>query len=75
MNNVVLIMLFIAVPLSLIPSYGMTEAAWLVFMGILNYVAYRDIFERRDQNLPATARAALGAASRSSVTAASSLLR
>jgi hypothetical protein len=70
-NNVVLIMLLIAVPLSLIPSYGMTEAAWLVFMGMLNYVAYRDIFERRDANLPATARAALGAASRSSVTAAS----
>lgn len=75
MNNVVLIMLCIAVPLSLIPSYGMTEAAWLVFMGILNYVAYRDIFERRDQNLPATARSARGEASRSAVTAASSLMQ
>jgi hypothetical protein len=75
MNNVVLIMLLIAVPLSLIPSYGMTEAAWLVFMGILNYVAYRDIFEQRDQNLPATARAARGEASRSAVTAASSLMQ
>ena len=56
--NVVLIALCIAVPLSLIPSYGVTEAAWLVFMGILNYVAYRDIFERRDENLPAKAPAA-----------------
>ncbi len=55
MLNVVLIMLCIAWPLSLLPSYGMTEAAWLVFMGILNYVAYRDIFERRDENLPAKA--------------------
>jgi hypothetical protein len=41
-------------PLTLIPSYGMTEAALLVFLGILSYVAYRDIFERRDENLPAT---------------------
>lgn len=52
MLHVVLIMLCIAVPLGLMPSYGMTEAVWLVFMGILNYVAYRDIFERRDENLP-----------------------
>ncbi len=56
--NVVLIALCVAVPLSLIPSYGMTDAAWLVLMGILNYVAYRDIFERRDQNLPVKAPAA-----------------
>jgi hypothetical protein len=42
-------------PLTLIPSYGMTEAALLVFLGILSYVAYRDIFERRDENLPVTA--------------------
>ncbi len=58
MLNVVLIMLCIAVPATLIPSYGMTAAAWLVFMGILNYVAYRDIFERRDENLPKKAPAA-----------------
>jgi hypothetical protein len=38
-----------------IPSYGMTEAALLVFMGVLSYVAYRDIFERRDENFPAKA--------------------
>jgi hypothetical protein len=75
MLNVVIIMTCLAIPLSLIPSYGMTEAAWLVFMGIVNYVAYRDIFERRDQNLPVTARVALGQASRASVTAASSLMR
>jgi hypothetical protein len=43
----------IGFPLTLIPSYGMTEAAVLVFMGILSYVIYRDIFERRDANFPA----------------------
>jgi hypothetical protein len=42
------------IPLTLVPSYGMTEAALLVFLGILSYVAYRDIFERRDENLPAS---------------------
>ena len=35
-----------------IPAYGMTTAAFLVFFGVLNYVAYRDIFERRGENLP-----------------------
>jgi hypothetical protein len=30
----------------------MTTAAFLVFFGVLNYVAYRDMFERRDENLP-----------------------
>ncbi len=45
--------MLVGLPLTLIPSYGMTEAAVLVFMGILSYVAYRDIFERRDENLPA----------------------
>jgi len=35
-------------------AYGMTTAAFLVFMGVLNYVAYRDIFERRGRNLPKT---------------------
>ncbi len=37
---------------SAIPAYGMTTAAFLVFFGVLNYVAYRDIFERRGENLP-----------------------
>jgi hypothetical protein len=32
---------------SLVPPYGMTNAAFLVLFGVLNYVAYRDIFERR----------------------------
>ncbi len=49
--------MLVGFPLTLIPSYGMTEAAMLVFMGILGYVAYRDIFERRDENLPAIASA------------------
>jgi hypothetical protein len=37
---------------SAVPAYGMTTAAFLVFLGVLNYVAYRDIFERRSGNLP-----------------------
>jgi hypothetical protein len=37
---------------SAIPAYGMSTAAFLVFFGVLNYVAYRDIFERRSENLP-----------------------
>ncbi len=37
---------------SAVPAYGMTTAAFLVFIGVLNYVAYRDIFERRSGNLP-----------------------
>jgi hypothetical protein len=37
-----------------VPAFGMTTAAWIVFMGVLNYVAYRDIFERRSDNLPKT---------------------
>jgi hypothetical protein len=46
-------MLAVAVVLQLfVPAFGMTSAAWIVFMGVLNYVAYRDIFERRFGNLP-----------------------
>jgi hypothetical protein len=52
-NYLICAVMLIGLPLTLIPSYGMTEAALLVFMGILSYVAYRDIFERRDENLPA----------------------
>ena len=37
------------------PAYGMTMAACLVFLGVFNYVAYRDIFERRSENQAATA--------------------
>ena len=37
---------------SALPAYGMTTATFLVFFGILNYVAYRDMFERRDNNRP-----------------------
>ncbi|HXN10818.1 MAG TPA: hypothetical protein VN859_06210, partial [Steroidobacteraceae bacterium] len=35
-----------------LPLFGLTNAALLVFLGILNYVAYRDIFERRSENTP-----------------------
>jgi hypothetical protein len=34
-----------------IPMYGMTTAAFLVFFGVLAYVAYRDMFEGRSENL------------------------
>lgn len=37
------------------PAYGLTNALFLVFMGVFNYVIYRDIFERRAQNLPQSA--------------------
>jgi hypothetical protein len=37
---------------AVIPAYGMTSAAILVFMGVLNYVAYRDIFEGRSDHHP-----------------------
>jgi hypothetical protein len=39
---------------SVLPLYGMTDAALLVFLGVLNYVAYRDMFERRSRNFPET---------------------
>ncbi len=48
----ILILVLAAVALaSAVPAYGMTTAAFLVFIGVLNYVAYRDIFERRTENL------------------------
>jgi hypothetical protein len=37
---------------SVVPAYGMTMAACIVFLGVFYYVAYRDIFERRSSNLP-----------------------
>jgi hypothetical protein len=39
------------------PAYGLTVAVWLVFVGVLNYVAYRDIFEGQSANLPKSAAA------------------
>jgi hypothetical protein len=42
----------VAAIMTFLPAYGLSEAAWMVFMGVLNYVAYRDIFERRPGNLP-----------------------
>lgn len=68
-NEPLVVLLFIgtlalcAYVLSLIlPLWGMTMAVCIVFIGVVNYVAYRDIFERRSQNLPkavAPARAAV----------------
>lgn len=58
-------MLAVALGLQLfIPAYGMTSAAWIVFMGILNYVAYRDIFERRSANVPQVVEASVPAQAR-----------
>ncbi|MGB6450856.1 MAG: hypothetical protein WBE92_08900 [Steroidobacteraceae bacterium] len=37
---------------SILPAFGLTESAFLVAAGIFNYIAYRDIFERRPENLP-----------------------
>jgi hypothetical protein len=46
-------MLFVGALLGLfVPAFGLTTAAWIVFVGVLNYVAYRDIFERQSTNLP-----------------------
>lgn len=39
---------------SCVPTYGFINAVWIVFVGVVNYVAYRDIFERRSENLPMT---------------------
>jgi len=39
---------------SFVPAYGFTDAVWIVFVGVLNYVAYRDIFERQSANSPET---------------------
>lgn len=42
-------------------SYGIAAAAWLVYSGVVSYVAYKDIFERRPVNLAEPASAAAGA--------------
>jgi len=59
---------------SLFPAYGMTMATCIVFLGVFNYVAYRDIFERRSGNLPkavaSTARIDTGAQGTSDVPSA-----
>jgi hypothetical protein len=48
-------MLFVGALLGLfVPAFGLTTAAWIVFVGVLNYVAYRDIFERQSTNSPET---------------------
>lgn len=47
-----LMMLAIWLALHQLPSFGMIDAMYLVLTGVLNYVACRDIFERRSANLP-----------------------
>jgi hypothetical protein len=34
------------------PVFGLIDAATLLFVGVFNYVAYRDVFERRSDNAP-----------------------
>jgi hypothetical protein len=57
---------------TVLPLYGMTVAAVLAFPGILNYVAYRDIFERRSENAPERVRAVYPAARSAAVPIAES---
>ncbi len=59
LNGRTVLLLFVAVialagvaVATVLPLFGLTDAALLVFLGILNYVAYRDIFERRSENAP-----------------------
>ena len=35
-----------------IPAFGLTSALFIVFVGVLNYVAYRDIFDSQRENSP-----------------------
>jgi hypothetical protein len=51
-NWLIIGILCVGAPLVLLPTYGVGDVALIVFTGTLNYVAYRDIFERRDENLP-----------------------
>jgi|HubBroStandDraft_5_1064220.scaffolds.fasta_scaffold11183_4 hypothetical protein len=51
-SRLLIIMLVPAAALDLVPSFGIGQAVWLVFMGTVSYVAYRDIFERRSGNVP-----------------------
>jgi hypothetical protein len=47
-----------------VPAFGLTSAVFIVFIGVLNYVAYRDIFERQSENstrVAATVSAVAGA--------------
>jgi hypothetical protein len=37
-----------------VPLFGFTEVVAVVFVGVFDYVAYRDVFERRDTNVPQT---------------------
>jgi hypothetical protein len=50
-DELVVVALLIGLPLHFIPASGLGEVVWVVFTGTLNYVAYRDIFERRAENL------------------------
>jgi hypothetical protein len=51
-ERLVVTMGLISIPLHFSPSFGITDSAYVVYAGVLNYVAYRDIFERRSENLP-----------------------
>jgi hypothetical protein len=68
LNDYMTMMLFVGITAlvadglaSVAPAYGMTMAASIVFLGVFNYIAYRDIFERRSGNLPKAVVSAAGA--------------
>lgn len=59
MNDNIIVMTFVGCVVILadslsavLPAYGMTMACFLVFLGVFNYVGYRDIFEGRTKNAP-----------------------
>lgn len=50
LDGLLIINLCVGLALSVIPEVG--AVLWVVLSGVLNYIAYRDIFERRADNLP-----------------------
>jgi hypothetical protein len=59
MNDNIIVMTFVGCVVifadslsAVLPAYGMTMACFLVFLGVFNYVGYRDIFEGRARNAP-----------------------
>jgi hypothetical protein len=50
----------LALMIEAVLSYGIAAAVWLVYSGIVSYVAYKDIFERRPLKLTQPSAAAAG---------------
>lgn len=67
MNDNIIVMTFVGCVVifadslsAVMPAYGMTMACFLVFLGVFNYVGYRDIFEGRTRNALAASVQCLG---------------